>query len=544
MNRGNFRIAIVAAVAAFGLLLLVALSCTHTMAGGGSEAGNGIVSGSIIDENGYPACSTIVMVVPAGYDPVTDRPLPDSSIATTDSNGDYQCKVPRAGLYNILAVNKNNGMRTLIRDIAVASTVPRIPVGILDRPGRVRITLIDSANIADGYFFVPGTTVAVFPAAANGFALLDSVPAVLVPSVNYSVRSSEGPARRIRDSVRVKAGVTTTILFSSLKYSRNLYLNTTLSGANITASVYKFPVLIRLTKSNFQFDQARADGRDLRFVKSDNTPLSFEVASWDSAQAQAEIWVAVDTVYGYDSTHYMTMLWGASTRSAAGISNSAAVFDTSAGFKAVWHFDGNCNDATYGRRNGAAYGATDTIGMIGSAKKFHGSDSIRVLGLMDQLPTLTLSAWAQLDVDGTSGAEVISIGDDVLLRMDDSRGGNYGTMGSMHYSVDSTWADVVTGQFLVQSGWHHLAFTCDTAGHVQSTYIDGVLSGSQNSTNRISYMGLGINTLIGAHGNGKIIYSFAGRIDEVRVCSVARSADWIRLCYMNQKQNDALVMFR
>jgi len=37
-------------------------------------------------------------------------------------------------------------------------------------------------------------------------------------------------------------------------------------------------------------------------------------------------------------------------------------------------------------------------------------------------------------------------------------------------------------------------------------------------------------------------YFFAGIIDEVRVSSRALSADWIRLCYMNQRMDDQLVV--
>jgi hypothetical protein len=37
---------------------------------------------------------------------------------------------------------------------------------------------------------------------------------------------------------------------------------------------------------------------------------------------------------------------------------------------------------------------------------------------------------------------------------------------------------------------------------------------------------------------------FKGKIDEVRVSSAALSPDWIKLCYINQKENDALVSFK
>jgi hypothetical protein len=55
---------------------------------------------------------------------------------------------------------------------------------------------------------------------------------------------------------------------------------------------------------------------------------------------------------------------------------------------------------------------------------------------------------------------------------------------------------------------------------------------------------------IGRYGHSVIIpyYQgwsyFKGRIDEVRVSSGALTADWIRLCYMNQKSDDKLVVFK
>lgn len=36
---------------------------------------------------------------------------------------------------------------------------------------------------------------------------------------------------------------------------------------------------------------------------------------------------------------------------------------------------------------------------------------------------------------------------------------------------------------------------------------------------------------------------FNGKIDEVRISSVSLSAAWIKLCYMNQKTQDALIQW-
>jgi len=37
---------------------------------------------------------------------------------------------------------------------------------------------------------------------------------------------------------------------------------------------------------------------------------------------------------------------------------------------------------------------------------------------------------------------------------------------------------------------------------------------------------------------------FKGKIDEVRISSAPLSPDWIRLCFMNQRENDKLVSFK
>jgi len=50
--------------------------------------------------------------------------------------------------------------------------------------------------------------------------------------------------------------------------------------------------------------------------------------------------------------------------------------------------------------------------------------------------------------------------------------------------------------------------------------------------------------LIGKHGNGKNNFNFIGKVDEARVSKNILSADWILLCYMNQKEKDAVVSFQ
>ncbi|HEX7511205.1 MAG TPA: LamG-like jellyroll fold domain-containing protein, partial [Chitinivibrionales bacterium] len=132
-------------------------------------------------------------------------------------------------------------------------------------------------------------------------------------------------------------------------------------------------------------------------------------------------------------------------------------------------------------------------------------------------------------------------GDNALLRIDDSYG--IGTCGWYHNSVtvDTSFAITKSGRFLANTGWHFIAYSIDTLKNVQTLSIDAVQCATTIDANPINYKGLGKDTYIGIHGNGKTYFNFIGRIDEVRVSSVPLNPDWIKLCFMNQKEQDALV---
>jgi hypothetical protein len=82
------------------------------------------------------------------------------------------------------------------------------------------------------------------------------------------------------------------------------------------------------------------------------------------------------------------------------------------------------------------------------------------------------------------------------------------------------------------------------AGKKQYLYVDGDLLDSTIATasgvaNRITTD----NVFIGRRTLDTTRF-WNGMIDEVRICSWSHSVNWIKLCYMNQKQEDELVEFR
>src|SRR5688572_7662794 len=89
--------------------------------------------------------------------------------------------------------------------------------------------------------------------------------------------------------------------------TRNIVLNTSATGANITGNVTKFPVLVRLTNDEVAIiTAAKPGGADIRFSKSNGTTaLPYQIDTWEPFGAA--IWVLVDTVYGNNATQHIKM---------------------------------------------------------------------------------------------------------------------------------------------------------------------------------------------------------------------------------------------
>ncbi len=149
---------------------------------------------------------------------------------------------------------------------------------------------------------------------------------------------------------------------------------------------------------------------------------------------------------------------------------------------------------------------------------------VEIAGTFGDPANVTLSAWVNLTAADGGGAEVISLGDSVSLRLQDA-GSNF-ISGS--YYNGTTW--IVTqfdvGSSLAGTGWHHVAYSFNDAGDVATLHLDGVQVASASVTGSISYT-LGANSTIGKHGNGVTAQDFNGRIDDARVYTRALSSDEI-----------------
>ena len=545
----------------FCFILCVIISCSHPTSsadGGGTRGGNPVITGKIVDTNGNAANDVTVSLLPADFNPVTETPPPRSEESTTDSKGIYTVTAPDTGRYTITAIQKSNGSRLLMFDVtAYPDSTTTAPDDTLHAPGTLELHLPEEEFYTDGYVYVPGTEIMAPISRTDDLLTIDSVPAETLPVLYYTGDNST-EQEVIRYDILIEPDQTTPVNNPQWRYSRGITLNTSPTGADMKDDLHNFPVLIRLTNDNFNFTQAGSDGTDLIVTGSTGTPLPLAIERWDTNGKQAEIWVTVDTIYGNDSSQSVTLYWGNGEMSAQ---TSRTAFDTADGFAGVWHLNDaagdSVRDATVNNYNGIASGnARPEIaeGIIGNCRRFDGTDDmITMPGTADcrlnfpENGTYTVSAWVLIDSFNNVPQLIVSKGyEQYFLR-------------STYFPSDfPSWEFV---EFHESDSWHSSRSTATGGewvqiigvrqGETQLLYVNGTLADSAADSWPVEAARDASNDLsIGAFlhevtipGNDGYCF-FNGMIDEVRICDKARTSEWIRLSYMNQRSDDKLLQFR
>lgn len=514
------------------------------LTGGTSTSENGRLIGRVVDQRGAPAGGVRVLLLPAAYDPVKDGA---AAIAdTTDSLGNYAFQETGEGDCSLMALAADRRTSGMVRGIQGRHRIDTVTTDTLRPPGFAKVALPAGVNLAAGYVYIPGTFAFAFLENSAGFVVLDSIPAGETVNVAYSTTAASSVIV-LRYGVAIKSLDTAAVLNPGWSYSRKVTLNTSASGANITGDVVGFPVLVRLTADNFDFTQAKSEGADLRFTKSDNTFLAHEIERWDPVTGLAEAWVKVDTIHGNDSAQSLVMYWG--NAGAVNTSSGAAVFDTAAGFAGVWHLGrpvgSSVPDATANGNNGTALATTTVGGADGTAQMFDGKSSlVRVSGPAgDKLNfpengTFTVSAWVKASaLDGLFHGIVYKSNFQYGLQIKPENQWEF-----LNYTDQSRWE--MSRSPAAAGSWH--ALVGERSGAKQYLYVDGACVDSSITVAASNLVRAYDQPLEIGHcpdGGDDPDRYFNGVIDEVRVEKTTRNADWIKLCYMNQKEQDALVMW-
>jgi len=318
------------------------------------------------------------------------------------------------------------------------------------------------------------------------------------------------------------------------QHEGSMYILTTPEGANLpaTASVEDFPLLVLLNKGVFDFSQAKPNGEDIRF-SADGKALAYQVEEWDATKGTASIWVRIPVIKG-NARQEIKLHWGKAD--AASESGGAAVFNESNGYLSVLHLSDPVNPVKddVGTLAPISVGTTACAGMIGQGRRFDVGKGIKGGENITTYPSgasaHSSEAWFRAE---RPNALVLAWGNErpqgkVVMQL----------ASPPHINVDCYWsgATVVGGSTIALSQWTQVVHTYENGD--SRVYVNGRLDGVSTSADAPLAIQSPANMWIGGWYDD---YRFVGDIDEVRISKVARSADWIKLEYENQKAQQTLV---
>ncbi|MBV9994454.1 MAG: DUF2341 domain-containing protein [Caulobacteraceae bacterium] len=321
-------------------------------------------------------------------------------------------------------------------------------------------------------------------------------------------------------------------------YRKEVIIDASSKGGNITQPAGRVPLLVRLHAGNFTFSDASEKGDDLRFVAADDkTPLNFHVESFDPLLGVATIWVDVPQ-FPAGVPLKIWMYYG--NKKAPAASDPAATFDPN--YTLVYHFDGPAGaapiDATANHSNaGNPPPGVEEAAIVGKGAKFLGAGGI----LIPASPALavaadgafTFSAWVKTAAPQPRAA--------LYVRRDGA--------GSLVVGLDQgvPFVEVQGASGLQRAAaphavapnqWAYIAVTAD--GKTVTLYVNGRPAGTIAG----GLPALAAPAMLGADpAAGSTLAAFAGELDEVRLSNVARSPTLIQVDASSQGAESRLVAY-
>jgi hypothetical protein len=300
-----------------------------------------------------------------------------------------------------------------------------------------------------------------------------------------------------------------------------------------------FPVLVRLTDPNLRTTGngggvESASGFDLVFRADDGvTNLDHEVELYDPVAGTLVAWVRIPVLDHDDDTLFYLYYGDAAIVSSQ--ENATAVWD--AGYRAVWHLEEAVtdeatgaihDDSTVNNRDGTQSRNDDVAGKIGNAQDFDGTDHINLgTGFPALGATFTIEGWVWFDALGSNPTLFARqnftdldyrVVVDPVLRIDISYDGT-----EPGDAFANAPAAVSTGQ------WYHFAAT-KSATELRM-YLNGASGAPTATAGTVNHNAANAVRMARRQDNGQAL---DGKLDEVRVSNIARSADWILTEYNNQ----------
>ncbi|MBF0433317.1 MAG: DUF2341 domain-containing protein [Fibrobacteria bacterium] len=541
------------------------------IAGTDTDTSGGKAIGAIVDENGKPVEAAQVSLLKTNFNPCTPGAVDDTTImsGTTDAQGIMTLTGITPGLYNLEVVDTISGIRLLLTNREIKDQENTFDTLVLKAPASFIIPLTGLVKQSDGYVYIPGShTFKKIDSLSRkmGVITVENASAGVVPGLIF-ITAEYDSILALDNEITLQSGDTSLIGLEHFNWKqfRKLTFRSDTLVSDSASGVYDFPLALKLTRSNFDFTQARANGSDLRFTKTNGFPLTYEIEKWDSDGGQALIWLKLDTVIASTS---QTILMYAGNPDAEIVSNSAAVFQEVAGHKAVWHLSQSgtetlITDAS-SALNHCTFSGTAPLpsvpSLLGQGFLFNGQDQNLISQKVYTPPTVfTLSFWMKTATKG--GGRIISFGNEHL-----GTGHNVdrwvwmGDSGKLHFGmynldINYTAHDVIsTTKAYNDDKWH---FVCAVFSEQEfALYVDGQKK-SQGTNPSDFELEANEGSWLVAHysketesdsttalwSNMPTNRFFEGTLDEIRVDYVGQPSYWIRLNYESQKMESNIIEF-
>jgi len=311
----------------------------------------------------------------------------------------------------------------------------------------------------------------------------------------------------------------------------------TIQNDYVDSDLTDFPLYVKISSDPNIGSNAQSDGDDIRFTLGDGItviPHEKESFSITAGSATGHFWVKVPTVNSSSTTDIYLYYGNSEAEDGQDVDN---VWDDN--YLGVWHYSedewdgtsGEIKDSTSnncdGRRGGSA--TTTSDGKIGRAGAFNGSGYAALYNVDNIDNTFTLSAWVlnNNDLDEETGAwfgwPIVAQGFPYYLGW---QGWSDGWT-LCFYSSSTKYALDTYNKYITADTWYYMSGTYDSS----SLYIyrNGASIGSSSKGDHDVD---NVSTVISGDG------AWDGLIDEVRISSTNRSADWIKFEYRNMAEAD------
>ncbi|HTL34681.1 MAG TPA: LamG-like jellyroll fold domain-containing protein [Kofleriaceae bacterium] len=304
----------------------------------------------------------------------------------------------------------------------------------------------------------------------------------------------------------------------------------TITTPTLSAELTDFPVGIVEGADPELGDNARADGLDIIFTSDDAmTRLDHELVKFDGLTGALEAWVHMPTLK--NGTTRIYMYYGAAAQTP---SLPAAVWATP--FAGVWHLESPAVDSTVHAHNATAIGSSTTVpglgrGIAGGARTYDGGDTMNFGSPSDGsfdpgTTSFSVSLWVNVTTSSNNFDVAMHKGG-----LNNTDGGFAFFLGTGNWTVhmaDGTSARDAQLGTDVHDQWVYLVGVIDRTAAQLIGYRDGVATPTSAAGLGAVTEGAGFFT-----GGGNTTQPYTGRIDEVRVMSGVRSADWIATEFAN-----------